>query len=483
MQRRQFLHAFAGLSLLAPGLAAASDRSADVIIVGAGVAGLYTAWRLKGLGLKVLLLEASGEIGGRLRSVEADGERFEVGGVEIGGNYTHFKKLCAGLNVELADPSGGPPPASALADSRGILTASEFHAKFGRRFTDQERKIEPAQLFANALLSAPKWTSNDAWLQPSAAALDIPIGDYLRALGSSKAALPWLENTANFSDFRHSSALDMLRRDTLRRLSGALAQNGKTSPGALAQNGKPSPPATQRIKQGSLALLDALRQNLGAALRLNQPVRSVVKTASGFRVLSTTGEEFTAPKVVVATPAPITARMHFEPGLPKAQREVFAARRYTEVISVHLRVNKPYFGAEPANLWVAGPLERVLSVPDANGDIRRQIVWLNGRGAYAQRRKSDTELFKMAIDGIAAIRPSSRGALKPLHVQRWLPGEYSAGAFAEIPAGGCAAAAEWSAKRHGQLHFAGEHSEFNSAGLEAAAASGERAVRALAEKS
>ena len=40
----------------------------DVIIVGAGIAGLHTAWRLQQRGQSVLVLEARERIGGRLLS-------------------------------------------------------------------------------------------------------------------------------------------------------------------------------------------------------------------------------------------------------------------------------------------------------------------------------------------------------------------------------------------------------------------------------
>lgn len=51
----------------------------DTIVVGAGISGLATAWYLSQRGADVLLLEADGEPGGCLRTLERDGFRVDAG--------------------------------------------------------------------------------------------------------------------------------------------------------------------------------------------------------------------------------------------------------------------------------------------------------------------------------------------------------------------------------------------------------------------
>ncbi len=46
-------------------LAGSQSRSADVIVVGAGVSGLQTAYKLQQAGVSCLVLEASGNVGGQ----------------------------------------------------------------------------------------------------------------------------------------------------------------------------------------------------------------------------------------------------------------------------------------------------------------------------------------------------------------------------------------------------------------------------------
>ncbi|KWV45789.1 amine oxidase [Bradyrhizobium macuxiense] len=72
MTRRDFLSASAGLAL-APALggrvfAAPPPREADVIVIGAGAAGIAAARRIAAANRKVIVLEAAGQIGGRCQT-------------------------------------------------------------------------------------------------------------------------------------------------------------------------------------------------------------------------------------------------------------------------------------------------------------------------------------------------------------------------------------------------------------------------------
>ena len=73
----------------------------DVIVIGAGISGLYATWKLEQQGLSVLLLEKKDRIGGRLKTVERNGKKFDVGGIRY--SLTHHKKLaklCKDLSIE-----------------------------------------------------------------------------------------------------------------------------------------------------------------------------------------------------------------------------------------------------------------------------------------------------------------------------------------------------------------------------------------------
>jgi UDP-galactopyranose mutase len=56
------------------------DRKLDVVIIGAGPAGLTAAWQLAKQGLTATVLEADSVVGGIARTAERDGWRFDIGG-------------------------------------------------------------------------------------------------------------------------------------------------------------------------------------------------------------------------------------------------------------------------------------------------------------------------------------------------------------------------------------------------------------------
>ena len=73
----------------------------DVIVIGAGISGLYATWKLEKQGLNVLLLEKKDRIGGRLKTVERNGKKFDVGGIRYSlAHHKKLAKLCKELLID-----------------------------------------------------------------------------------------------------------------------------------------------------------------------------------------------------------------------------------------------------------------------------------------------------------------------------------------------------------------------------------------------
>jgi protoporphyrinogen/coproporphyrinogen III oxidase len=85
-------------------------RSVDVIVVGGGISGLTTAWKLLKSQKNVLLVEAADQMGGHIRTLEKDNHRYETGPHSFMGSSEYVWKLTEELNfqkhVEEASPDG-----------------------------------------------------------------------------------------------------------------------------------------------------------------------------------------------------------------------------------------------------------------------------------------------------------------------------------------------------------------------------------------
>ncbi len=101
---------------------------------------------------------------------------------------------------------------------------------------------------------------------------------------------------------------------------------------------------------------------------------------------------------------------------------------------------------------------------------------VNGRGAQAIDKMDDAEIGRWAQRELVKWRPAAADATEVLTVRSWGRDPFTMGAFAEMTPGRCAATAEWTAKPLGRVHFAGEHTNFDQPGIEAALASGLRAA-------
>src|SRR5215213_9616675 len=109
------------------------DQTADVLVLGAGVAGLAAAQELSQAGLRVSVIEARDRIGGRIFTQHVPGHPLPV---ELGAEFIH----------------GRPPESFALAGQAGLLVyeinGDSWLAQHGRLAPSDTLWDQADQLFA-----------------------------------------------------------------------------------------------------------------------------------------------------------------------------------------------------------------------------------------------------------------------------------------------------------------------------------------------
>ncbi|KAH6994638.1 hypothetical protein EDB82DRAFT_198577 [Fusarium venenatum] len=116
----------------------------DVIVIGAGFAGLVSARDLAAKGLRVLILEARDRIGGRTWTARAFGEEFEMGGTWVHWNQPHLYIELTRYNLH-----------HNLKTSNGTLKpeVTYWQGTAGKKSALDQKAVEDAMVAAERLAS------------------------------------------------------------------------------------------------------------------------------------------------------------------------------------------------------------------------------------------------------------------------------------------------------------------------------------------
>ena len=445
----------------------AAERDADVIVIGAGLSGLQAAILLQDEGLDVLVLEGSARVGGRVWTLDDVPGRPEAGGSEIGGSYARMRDMMDRLGgFETENFMEVFEFAFALHIDGQTMPVSEWPEANVNKLSGAERDSGPLGPYGLAALYLPKESplaDLDSWLEPEAAALDVPFDAYLRARGASDEALRLISTQIVADKIENLS--------TLWRLRGLKFAESVGGTGGL-----------DRIKAGASRLPEGVAGLLKRDVRFNTTVTGLRSEADGVEVEDDQGRRYRASYVVCTAPLTLLRDMKLDPVLPALQAEAVATIPHEETINVFLHVTESYWEVDglDASLWTNSPLGRVFRYTSDEG----YYLWVS-KEAYGDRdvlAMTDDEIMRSTLDQIHTIRPSTEGRVEPAAVVNWTNYPWMKGHNAYRAPGNITKFGNIAAEPHGRIHFAGEHTSVFSMGMEGAMESGERAAFEILEK-
>jgi monoamine oxidase len=470
LSRRRLLHLAGGAALAtaAEALAGCGRRGGspepgwDVIVIGAGLAGLNAALLLQDQGLRVLVLEADTRVGGRVRTLDDLPGRPEAGGTEIGSGYARVRDMVTRLgNLPLQRWMETVELPFALHVDGQLLGAQSWSGSTLNRLAGQERAAPGPFALGGLYATQPSPLPDlDSWLSDAATPLDIPYGGYLRARGASDEALRFINVGTPSENVDTTSALWMHR-------------------GLRSFETMGSVDSLERITSGASRLPEGMAGLLKETVRIGTPVKAIATTSDGVEVRDAAGKTYRARFAVSAVPLTILRGIAIEPALPPLQAEAVRTIPYDHMTSVFFAVREPFWQVDgmPAGLWSNGSLGRMLLFTDAE----HPYLWVNiSDDRY--RTTPDAEVLQRVQADFAAARPSTVGRIDPLAVMNWSAHPWLKGHMAYRAPGQIARFRMNVADPHGRIHFAGEHTAVLMAGMEGAMESGERAALEILQR-
>ena len=440
--------------------------SHDVVVIGAGLAGLNAASLLEAEGVDVLVLEAQARVGGRIHSMRQLGRNAEAGGTYIGAGYTRIIETAERHGIELIDvtPTLQFFREQDLVLGTEIIRQAEWPDHPANPFPAPDKALMPWTYRRVLPMRENPLASPGEWLDPKHADLDISMHGWMRGLGLDDDAIEigYSFNSTFGDDANDVSALLLLFRAAFSRAQRALAP--KDTLGFTAKNGVESIPA-------------AMAESLRRGVQFESPVTAIESRKDGAVVRCVDGSRIKASHVVCSTPFSVLRNIDIDPPLAGLQAEAVRRLRSQAVTQVYLRPKTPYWEQDGyAPSLFTGSLPGMLAAVRSGANpaaITHFTAWVTGSYAVELDALSEADAGQSVINAIAAIRPAARGQLEFIGLHSWGSDPYAAGAWAYFRPGEVNRYARIMGKPHGRIHFCGEHLARSSRGMEAAMESGE----------
>lgn len=450
---------------------APSPQPVDVVIVGAGLAGLEAARRLEAAGRTVVVLEARDRVGGRTLSHRlGDGHMVDLGAQWIGPGQDRMAALCEELGLHTFPQRCEGTKVLALGDKvstyqadipslplLGLLDLDRSIKRIERLATDVplETPERAAKARAWDAMTVETWKQRHVLTAGARALVDV-------AVEAIFAASPREISLLHFLSYLHSGG-GLMRLSTIR--------------GGAQQT---------RLREGFQEVSKRLAARLAGPVLLEAPVRRVAQDGEGVTVQHARGEA-RARYVVVAIPPALAGRIEYDPPLPAARDQLTQRTPMGSVIKCVAVYERAFWrerGFSGEAVCDRDPVRIAFDDSPEEGAGGALVAFVLADAARRYGPRPAEERRREVLSALARFFGEEAGRPVEYVEKDWSAEPWSRGCYAALMAPGVLT--EYGAALRapvGRVHWAGTETAVRWMGyMDGALESGERVAREITER-